>query len=255
MNQLPEVSGAGPVPEVPARRRPAVAGGRWWLPRVDEPSSSGENSSAVPAEKAGETVLTQDTEMPRVARSLTLTSRTLGLTATLDLAEINGQTAVPVEYRKGRPRRLDRAGDEDPGEGAPALPKVEPWPTDLVQVGLQVILLEEAGYTVPKAVLYYAAEKRRVEVLVDAPLRGQAMQTLRAAQECASGKRPVPLLNDSRCIRCSLQPICLPDEVNYQSAIGAAVKPRQIWPPLDESLHISGICPAPSRRRWRGSLM
>src|SRR5439155_19827999 len=57
-----------------------------------------------------------DTDKPHVARSLTLTSTTLGLTATLDLAEINGQTAVPVEYRKGRPRRTDSPTPDDPGE-------------------------------------------------------------------------------------------------------------------------------------------
>jgi hypothetical protein len=44
-----------------------------------------------------------DPDKPHIARSLTLTSKSLGLTATLDLAEINGQTAVPVEYRKGDP--------------------------------------------------------------------------------------------------------------------------------------------------------
>ena len=42
--------------------------------------------------------------------------------------------------------------------------EVSPWPTDRVQVGLQVLLLEEAGYTVPRAELYYAAEKHRLVV-------------------------------------------------------------------------------------------
>lgn len=176
-----------------------------------------------------------DVDAPKIARSLTLTSRNLNLTATLDLAQIEGESAVPVEYRKGRPRHLGRESEEDPGEEAPKAAAVEPWPTDRVQVGLQAILLEESGYRVPHAVIYYAAEKRRVQVAVDAELRADAMNVLHQAQECAAGKRPAPLVNDSRCVRCSLQPICLPDEVNQQTK---EIKPRQIWPPRDEAMHL-----------------
>lgn len=179
-----------------------------------------------------------DLDRPRSVRSLTLTSRLLRLTATLDLAEINGQNAVPVEYRKGRPQREAQQPPDDPGETEPPPPRLQPWPTDAVQVGLQAILLEEAGYVVEKAVLYYAAQKRRLEVPVDASLRGEAMRTLRAAQECAAGSRPLPLVNDPRCVRCSLQPICLPDEVNQQRRTATTPKARSIWPPCDEGIHV-----------------
>ncbi|HET6879294.1 MAG TPA: hypothetical protein VFI31_04035, partial [Pirellulales bacterium] len=49
--------------------------------RVDSPS----------ADAAGDS----DADRPRSVRSLTLTDNGLGLTATLDLAEISGNTAVP----------------------------------------------------------------------------------------------------------------------------------------------------------------
>src|SRR5262245_29535295 len=65
---------------------------------------------------SGERAAEGDPDKPLVARSLTRTSKALGLTATLDLAESNGQTAVPVEYRKGRPRRTDVSVSDDPGE-------------------------------------------------------------------------------------------------------------------------------------------
>jgi len=179
-----------------------------------------------------------DDERPKVVRSLALTSQTLGLTATLDLAEINGQTAIPVEYRKGRPKRQVMAPPpDDPGEAEqPPLSHPEPWPTDRVQVGLQSLLLEEAGYTVPNAVFYYASEKLRLTIPVDDALRAEALATLEAAKQCAAGSRPMPLINDSRCVRCSLQPICLPDEVNQQRM--EEIKPRQIWPPRDEGIHL-----------------
>ncbi|MBI3839907.1 MAG: Dna2/Cas4 domain-containing protein, partial [Planctomycetia bacterium] len=121
-------------------------------------------------EPSNESVLraAHDGEAPKVVRSLVLTSTTLGLTATLDLAEVDGKVAVPIEYRKGRPYHRVADNDEEADT-------VEPWPTDRVQVGLQSILLEEAGYSVPRAVLYYAAEKRRVTVAFDAGLKAEAL--------------------------------------------------------------------------------
>lgn len=178
-------------------------------------------------------------EKPKAVRSLTLTSSNLKLTATLDLAEINGNSAVPIEYRKGRPRHLSMASSDDPGEEEPVLPVAEPWPTDRVQVGLQAILLQEAGYSVTEAILYYAAEKRRLRIAVDDALRDEALRTLLAAQETATAKtRPLPLINDPRCLRCSLQPICLPDEVNQQRACEESASPRRIWPVRDDALHV-----------------
>lgn len=184
--------------------------------RVDQPS----NEQIVAAAKESDT--------PQAVRSLTLTSERLGLTATLDLADVCGATATPIEYRKGRPRKLHDDSNE-----------VEPWPTDRVQVGLQALLLEEAGYEVQECILYYAAEKRRVHVRVDDALRQESLNTLTQAKSCAAGPRPLPLVNDSRCPKCSLQPICLPDEINNQRQTnGASPNPRKIWPPRDDGIHV-----------------
>ncbi|MCW5830745.1 MAG: CRISPR-associated endonuclease Cas1 [Deltaproteobacteria bacterium] len=193
--------------------------------RVDRPSSD-----------------TEDEVRPKSVRSLTLTSGRLKLTATLDLAEIDGNHAIPVEYRKGRPKKTVMAPPpDDPGESdEPPLASTEPWPTDRVQIGLQVILLEEAGYAVPEAFLYYAAEKLKLAVPVDEALKKDALATLEAAQVCARGSRPLPLVNDRRCEGCSLQPLCLPDEVNYERAgdPGSMPSPRKLWPPRSDGIHL-----------------
>lgn len=198
--------------------------------RVDKPSKAPDDGEAT------------DPDRPMVVRSLALTSTKHGFTATLDLAEINGDSAVPVEYRKGRSKRTSMAPPpDDPGEAdEPPLFHNEAWPTDRVQVGLQAILLEEAGYSVTEAVLYYAAEKLRLKIPVDSELKAEALATLEAAKTCAQGPRPLPLVNDARCPRCSLQPICLPDEVNHQRAQSQTdeLSPRKIWPPLDEGIHV-----------------
>lgn len=187
--------------------------------RADEPS----NESVVDAASDG--------DAPKSVRSLSLTCDSLGLTATLDLAEINGNLAVPVEYRKGKPHHLVHdSGDCN---------SVEPWPTDRVQVGLQAILLEEAGYSVPHAVLYYHTERRRLIVPINDVLRAEARHTLDAAKTCVQGGRPLPLVNDPRCPRCSLQPICLPDEVNQQrNGSGGKKRMRNLWPPRDDGIHV-----------------
>lgn len=172
-----------------------------------------------------------------VARSLTLTDTEIGLTATLDLAEIDGTTAVPVEYRKGRPRHVDSSRDEGETDSGDTPSSVEPWPTDRIQIGLQSVLLERAGYHVPHAVLYYASEKRRLQIPVDDQLRRDALDVLQQAKSCAVGPRPLPLINDPKCPRCSLQPLCLPDEINAQRDAGS-VSPRKLWPARDDGIHL-----------------
>ncbi len=183
-----------------------------------------------------------DTDRPKVVRCLVLTSESLGLSATLDLAEISGQIAVPVEYRKGRPKRVMMSPPPDDSieaEDAP-LSHPEAWPTDRIQVGLQALLLEDSGYAVCEAVIYYAEEKLRLRIAVDDTLKTEAMKTLESAKQCAEGSRPLPLVNDPRCPRCSLQPICLPDEVNHQRALSPTdeLAPRKIWPPRDDGIHV-----------------
>ncbi len=238
-----------------------------FLPSADTEAGAGvhrrvDRPSAAPAEPAGKKRTEKleesppDPDRPHSVRSLALTSEKLGLTAKLDLAEIDGTRAVPVEYRKGRPKRgapLAEPADEMM-EQPRLIPGAEPWPTDRVQIGLQVILLEEVGYTVPEAVLYYAAEKTRLRVVVDDALRRDALAELEAAKRAAEGPRPPPLVNDPRCPRCSLQPICLPDEINHQRFTSVTVEggapgtpprtipeeltPRKLWPPRDDGIHV-----------------
>lgn len=212
--------------------------------RVDRPSTARKKPDVERAEAED-----ADDNRPQVVRSLALTSDRLELTAKLDLAEITGTMAVPVEYRKGRPKRFGVRTDahDEMLDGQLPLERPEAWPTDRVQVGLQALLLEEAGYEVREAVIYYAAEKLRLRIDVDETLRTEAMATLEAAKRDARGPRPPPLVNDPRCPRCSLQPICLPDEVNHQrltatttegTASAEALTPRKLWPPRDDGIHV-----------------
>ena len=193
--------------------------------RVDKPSNDPDSSEEM------------DQDRPKTVRSLTLTDSALGLTATLDLAEINGNQAIPVEYRKGRPKYQSSNNDSD-SDDIDYVHKTscEPWPTDLVQIGLQAYLLKQAGYHVEEGIFYYASEKRRLKIPVTNDLIQNALETLQSARLAAKGQRPLPLVNDVRCIGCSLQPFCLPDEINSQRI--DSINPRKIWPPRDDGIHI-----------------
>jgi CRISPR-associated protein Cas1 len=198
--------------------------------RVNRPSAEPEATGESPE---------PDANRPKSVRSLALSSAKLELTAVLDIAELTGTEAVPVEYRKGHPMRSVMAPPPDDPEDADNQPVSGPvaWPADRVQIGLQSLLLEDAGYTVTRAVLYYAEEKLRLDVAVDDALRTEALSVLEAAKLCAQGSRPAPLVNDPKCPRCSLQPICLPDEVNLECDVGNTA-PRCLWPPHEDGIQV-----------------
>ena len=132
--------------------------------------------------------------------SLELSSDALGLIAKLDLAEFEGRRAVPVDTKRGKRPHVPR-GAYDP---------------ERVQLCAQGLLLEEHGYESPEGVLYFAASRERVKVVFDAELREATRQAAAGLRLIASGgQMPPPLENSPKCPRCSLSPICLPDEVHY----------------------------------------
>ncbi|MTV50974.1 CRISPR-associated endonuclease Cas1 [Heliobacillus mobilis] len=184
--------------------------------KVDKPSR-------VKRSKEGDLI---QEEQPKSVRSFTVRNSELKLMAIIDLVDIDGNQATPIEYRKGRPRRKGNFA--------------EPWPTERVQVGLQALLLEQTGYEVKEAQIYYAREKMKLSLIVDTALKDEALEILEEAKNCAKGSRPLPLVNDERCSGCSLQPLCLPNEINYERLKNAdeEFQPRKVWPPCDEGIQV-----------------
>jgi CRISPR-associated protein Cas1 len=134
----------------------------------------------------------------RAARSVTLSSDTLGVIATLDLVEGEGSTVVPIDYKKGAPQ----------SDG-------QPWPSDEVQVCLQALLLREHGYQCDRAELYYAQTRQRITVELTEQRITQARDLVSQARNVANrSTAPLPLVDSPKCVRCSLVGLCLPDETN-----------------------------------------
>jgi CRISPR-associated endonuclease Cas1/CRISPR-associated protein Cas4 len=153
------------------------------------------------------------------ARSITLSSSRLGVVAKLDLVEGEGNTVIPVDYKKGKRPHVAR-GAYDP---------------ERVQLCLQGLLLEERGHQCPEGILYFVESKERVRVEFDDELRNLTLSAINGLRLVAAGGQIPPPLEDSpKCPRCSLVGICLPDEVNYLRRM--TNPPRPIAVGMDEAL-------------------
>lgn len=133
------------------------------------------------------------------ARSVRLESTALGLVAIVDILEVDGAAATPVDYKKGK---------------APDIPEGA-WEPERVQLCAQALLLREAGFTVNEGILWFSASRRRVPVAIDDALIERTLGFIAGCRDMASsGRMPLPLVDSPKCPRCSLVSICLPDETN-----------------------------------------
>jgi len=150
------------------------------------------------------------------ARSVSLSSERLGITARIDLVEGEGNTVTPVDYKRGK--RPHVAG------GA--------YEPERVQVCAQGLLLREHGFQCNQGVLYFAASRERVRIPLDDGLVNRTLSAVEDLRLLAAGGRagtiPPPLEDSPKCPHCSLVGICLPDEVRFLSHLAEA--PRPIFP-------------------------
>lgn len=153
------------------------------------------------------------------ARSVSLSSVKLGITAKLDLVEGEGSYVTPVDYKRGK-RPHTAAGVYDP---------------ERVQLCAQGLLLREHGFECDSGVIYYVASKERVRVLFDEVLIDKTLNAIHGLRGLAlGGIIPEPLEESPKCPRCSLVGICLPDEVKLLNQ--SPIEPRPIFPSVEDAL-------------------
>lgn len=121
-------------------------------------------------------------------------SRRLRLTGFADLVEEEGGELVPVEYKRGKMGR---------------------WLNDHVQLCAQALCLEErTGRPVAEGEIFYFRSRRRVRVPFTPELRARTEETVaRAFALLEEGQMPPPAEPLAKCNDCSLEPVCLPREV------------------------------------------
>jgi CRISP-associated protein Cas1 len=143
------------------------------------------------------------------SRSVMLGSERLGMTAKMDLVEVKLDAAgvavgvCPVDYKVGSPR------EGELGAGM--------WDTDRMQLGLQCLLLRDNGYACDAGIIYYRGTKQRVRLELTPELETWVISQIAKARTVSAGPIPPPLIDSPKCVRCSLAPVCLPDETRMLS--------------------------------------
>ena len=180
-------------------------------PSADLSSSFGQNQELSPS-ALNEQPSTSPSDTIH-SRSASMGSDRLGVVAKMDLIEVKVAArdpndlfasrevlgVTPVDYKAGAPRRGEDAN--------------EIWDADKMQLGLQILVLRDNGYTCNEGVIYYRATKQRVSLPMTSELETWIMGRIVAARLVAGrGIIPPPLVNSPKCVRCSLAPVCLPDE-------------------------------------------
>lgn len=252
---LPAPSATGDAPLVPARMVnewvycPRLAYLMWvegeWADtgdtedgrRVHARVDRGGGRLPAPAPAAGGPEVSPEDERPFRSRSVTLSSERLGVIAKMDLVEGEGGVATPVDTKRGKRPHVAK-GVHEP---------------ERAQLCVQALVLEEAGWRVEEAAIWYAESRERVAVELDEELRAM---TLRAVSElrlaAAAGRRPPPLENSPKCPRCALAGICLPDEVNW---FRKGDPPRPLNPADDPALPLHVQAPGARVRKSGETLL
>lgn len=155
-----------------------------------------------------------------------LESETWGIKGKVDCLRRRDGKLIPYEHKRGRSRD---------GESGP-----EAWPSDQIQVAAYAVLIEEhAGEAVSEARIRYHADNASVRVSIDERAREDVRKAVARARELsASVERPPIAENEKLCARCSLAPVCLPEEERL--AQGTSSKPLRLFPPDPDrqSIHI-----------------
>ena len=133
--------------------------------------------------------------------TLTLESERWGLVGKVDCVRRRDGMLIPYEHKRGRSAR---------GQDGTA----EAWASDRLQIIAYAALLEEhTGRTITEGRVRYHADNTMVRVPIDEEARADLQRAIARARELQSSvERPPVTDNERLCVRCSLAPVCLPEE-------------------------------------------
>ncbi|MGO8752716.1 MAG: type I-MYXAN CRISPR-associated endonuclease Cas1 [Thermoguttaceae bacterium] len=174
-------------------------------------------------------VAAPDDETPE-QRSLDVSSDRWGLFGKVDAVRRRDGVWVAIEHKRGRCRR-----DED---GHP-----QAWPSDRIQAVAYAVLLEEGlAEPIPQARIRYHADGVTAFVEIDDAARRDLETAVQRARELRRNvQRPPVAENENLCPRCSLAPVCLPEEERLAEEEDAAEhEPPRLFPSRreEQTLHI-----------------
>ncbi|WP_245815050.1 type I-MYXAN CRISPR-associated endonuclease Cas4/Cas1 [Cystobacter ferrugineus] len=162
---------------------------------------------------------------------LELASEALGLHGKVDAVRRRDGVLVVYEHKRGRPA----SGEKGP----------EAWPSDRLQAGAYALLAEERfpGSAIECRVRYHQPDTT-VRFPLDAPLRRLVRDAVARARLLRSRTtRPPVTAEERKCAKCSLAPVCLPEEERPQ----ADGQPRPRLFPEDDTRQVLHVTTPGSR--------
>lgn len=149
-----------------------------------------------------------------------LESESLGIKGKVDAIRRRDGLLIPYEHKKGRARE----GDDG----------YEAWPSDRIQLTAYATLLEEeTGRSIEEGRIRYHGSSTTVRVQTDEAARHELDAAIARAKELAGKlERPPVADNDRLCARCSLAPVCLPEE--SRASEGNDQPLTRLYPARDE---------------------
>lgn len=178
--------------------------------------------------------------------NLRFESEKYGLIGKVDCIRKRDGNVIPYEHKRGRSART--------ADG-----KAETWASDRLQIIAYCLLVEEnSGKPINEGRVRYHADNVTVRVPIDENARTDFEAHLNRANELQTSiDRPPVASNERLCVKCSLAPICLPEEARLaetlvrtaclsglvesdKSETIAEKKPLQLFPAIDDRqiLHI-----------------
>jgi len=142
--------------------------------------------------------------------TLELESERWGLKGRIDCVRRRDGQIVPYEHKRGRAAR-----------GADG--RAAAWPSDRVQIIAYAALVEEqTGREVSEGRVRYHADNVLVHVAFDEAARADLERAIARARELqATVERPPVAENERLCVKCSLAPVCLPEEARLAATLTA----------------------------------
>lgn len=136
------------------------------------------------------------------ATSVMLSSEQYSIISKIDLIEVNGNAAAPVEYKRGKPKTAD--------DGT-----LTAWDPERIQLCVQALILREHGYEVSTGTIFFWETRQRVVIPIDDELVALTLDAIAGSRKLmVAPVIPPPLDCSPKCPRCSLVSLCLPDETN-----------------------------------------
>jgi CRISPR-associated protein Cas1 len=159
--------------------------------------------------------------------SLELSSDRLGLFGKVDCLKRRDGSYLPYEHKRGRPYHND--------DGT-----YSPWPSDRLQIVAYAVLLEEVlGQIIPEGRIRYHAANITLRIPIDEHARSDLLDAVGLAKRLRETLERPPITDNERlCEKCSLAPVCLPEEVRQHQ--DATHKPVRLFPPDPDgtTLHV-----------------